>query len=188
MRVLCCFPEGISTRDQPLRSCQLVPKGLVVEQTTREDGFVRIWVRAASPTGICPSCGTISRRVHSLYLRRPSDLPLGGHRVSFHLTVRRFRCDAILCGRQVFAERFAEDVWLPRAAHWSDGAHHPPSGAGAWRASRRQLCAASDAAGQQRYISAGCPAQGSGCGVSCFRSSASTTSLAAQPSLRHDRC
>jgi hypothetical protein len=24
--------------------------------------------------------------------------------------------------------------------------------------------------------------------VSCFRSSASTTSLAAQPSLRHDRC
>lgn len=76
---MCCFPEEISTMDQPLRSCQLVPKGLVVEQTTREDGFVRIWVRAASPTGICPSCGTISRRVHSRYLCRPSDLPLAGH-------------------------------------------------------------------------------------------------------------
>ena len=101
--------------DQTLRSCQLVPKGLVVEQTTREDGFVRIWVRAVSPTGICPSCGTISRRVHSRYLRRPSDLPLAGHRVSFHLTVRRFRCDAVLCGRQVFAERFAEDVLGCRA-------------------------------------------------------------------------
>lgn len=96
--------------DQALRSCQLVPKGLVVEQTAREDGFIRIWVRAASPSGHCPSCGTISRRVHSRYLRRPSDLPLAGHKVSLHLTVRRFRCDAVLCGQQVFAERFADNV------------------------------------------------------------------------------
>ncbi len=96
--------------DQALRTCQLVPKGLVVTLTAREDGFVRIWVRAVSSTGICPSCGTISRHVHSRYLRRPSDLPVAGHRVSLHLTVRRFRCDAVLCGRQVFAERFANVV------------------------------------------------------------------------------
>jgi hypothetical protein len=101
--------------DQSLRPCQLVPKGLVVEQTTLEHGFVRIWVRAASSTGICPSCGTISRRVHSRYLRRPSDSPLSGHRVSFNLTVRRFRCDTVLCGQQVFAERFADDVLGCRA-------------------------------------------------------------------------
>jgi transposase len=101
--------------DQELRSSQLLPKGFVFERTTVDDGRVRIWVRSANPTGFCPSCGTISRRVHSRYLRRPSDLPLAGHQVSLHLTVRRFRCDAVLCGQQVFAERFAEDVLGCRA-------------------------------------------------------------------------
>lgn len=101
--------------DQRLRSSQLVPKGFVVDQMTRSVGRVRISVRSAQPTGLCPSCGTISRRVHSRYLRRPSDLPLAGHQVSLHLTVRRFRCDAVLCGQQVFAERFAEDVLGCRA-------------------------------------------------------------------------
>jgi transposase len=74
--------------DQRLRSSQLVPKGFVVDQMTRSVGRVRISVRSAQPTGLCPSCGTISRRVHSRYLRRPSDLPLAGHQVSLHLTVR----------------------------------------------------------------------------------------------------
>ena len=101
--------------DQAFRSSQLVPKGFVVERTTVDDGRIRIWVRSANLTSLCPSCGTISRRVHSRYLRRPSDLPLVGHRVSLHLTVCRFRCDAVLCGQQVFAERFAEDVLGCRA-------------------------------------------------------------------------
>jgi transposase len=101
--------------DQRLRSSQLVPKGFVVDQMTRSVGRVRISVRSAQPTGLCPSCGTVSRRVHSRYLRQPSDLPLAGHKVSLLVTVRRFRCDAVLCGRQVFAERFAEDALGCRA-------------------------------------------------------------------------
>jgi hypothetical protein len=28
---------------------------------------------------------------------------------------RRFRCDAVLCGRQIFAERFADDALAPWA-------------------------------------------------------------------------
>jgi transposase len=96
--------------DQILRSSQLVPKGLVVERTAVDDGHVRIWVRSANLAGLCPSCGAVSRRVHSRYLRRPSDLPLSGRCVSLILTVRRFRCDAVLCGQQVFAERFADDI------------------------------------------------------------------------------
>ena len=101
--------------DQTLQSSQLVPKGFVVEWTALDDDRVQIWVRAASSSGICPRCGTVSRRMHSRYLRRPSDLPLSGRLVSLHLTVRRFRCDAVLCSQQVFAERFADDVLGCRA-------------------------------------------------------------------------
>jgi transposase len=87
--------------DQRLRSSQLVPKGFVVDQMTRSVGRVQISVRSAQPTALCPSCRTISRRVHSRYLHQPSDLPLAGHKVSLLVTERCFQCDAVLCGRQV---------------------------------------------------------------------------------------
>lgn len=70
---------------QILRSSQLVPKGFAVERTALDDGHVRIWIRSVNPKGRCLSCGTISRRVHSRYLRRPSDLPSAGRPVSLHL-------------------------------------------------------------------------------------------------------
>jgi transposase len=41
------------------------------------------------------------------------DLPLSGRRVQLHVVARRFRCDAVLCGYQIFTERFAGDVLVP---------------------------------------------------------------------------
>lgn len=56
-----------------------------------------------------------SRRVHSYYRRRVSDLPLAGRNVQLLVIARRFRRDAVLCGRQIFTERLAEGVLAPSA-------------------------------------------------------------------------
>lgn len=100
---------------QTVRSCQLVPKGFVLERWLEAGDQLSLWVRSDRADARCPSCGAISRRVRSRYCRRPADLPLSGHRVQLHVTVRRFRCEAVLCRQQVFAERFAEDVLAPMA-------------------------------------------------------------------------
>jgi transposase len=69
-----------------------------------------IAVRASGSVGLCPSCRTVSRRVHSRYRRRVADLPLAGRIVELLVIARRHRCDAVLCGRQIFTERFANGV------------------------------------------------------------------------------
>jgi transposase len=42
--------------------------------------------------------------VHSHYRRRVTDLPLSGRIVQLVVVARRFRCDAVLCGRQIFTD------------------------------------------------------------------------------------
>nr|WP_247337165.1 transposase family protein [Bradyrhizobium sp. CW4] len=64
--------------------------------------------RLASGSFRCPSCGTVSRRAHSRYRRRVPDLPLSGRIVQLLVIARHFRCAAVLCGRQIFTEHFAE--------------------------------------------------------------------------------
>jgi transposase len=100
---------------QSLRPYSLVPSGFVVESAIHDADTTRITVRGSKDSGICPSCGTISGRVHSRYQRRVSDLPLSGRSVQLVVVARRFRCDAVLCGRQIFVERFAGDVLAPSA-------------------------------------------------------------------------
>jgi transposase len=107
--------EGISAMQQALRRSSLVPAGFVVESAFYEADKTVITVRASSGFGLCPSCGTVSRRVHSRYRRRATDLPLSGRIVQLMVIARRFRCDAVLCGRQIFTERFSEDVLAPSA-------------------------------------------------------------------------
>lgn len=53
----------------------------------------------------CPSCHHCSRRVHSRYVRRIADQPIGGRRVTVRLHVRRFRCGSPRCPRRTFAEQ-----------------------------------------------------------------------------------
>ncbi|MFD7079043.1 transposase family protein [Streptomyces sp. NPDC059918] len=45
----------------------------------------------------CPSCGVTALRVHSTYMRRMADRPLGRRRVLVRLRIRRFFCDNGLC-------------------------------------------------------------------------------------------
>src|SRR3974390_3424571 len=93
-----------------LRPFSLVPSGFVVVSSVHDATNTTITVRASNESVACPSCGTASRRVHSRYLRRVGDLPLAGRTVGLVGIGGRFRCDAVLCGRHIFVERFADDV------------------------------------------------------------------------------
>ena len=56
-----------------------------------------------------------------------TDLPLSGRIVQLLVIARRFRCDAVLCGRQIFTERFAEGALAPsarRTARLDSIVHH----------------------------------------------------------------
>jgi len=102
---------------QALRRSCLVPPGFAVESAVYEAERTVITVRPIKSFGLCPSCGAASRRVHSHYRPRVADLPLAGRSVQLVLVARRFRCDAVLCGRQIFTERFADvgiDDWAWR--------------------------------------------------------------------------
>jgi len=82
--------------------------------TTDGAGMV-ITVRAVSRANTCPGCGTRSERIHSRYRRHLADLPIAGRPVRLLVMARRFFCDAVLCGRRIFTERFDGDLLAPRA-------------------------------------------------------------------------
>ncbi len=113
---------------QALRASSFVPPGFVVDGASADGEAMMIAVRAPIDTGACPGCGTKSARVHSRYSRRLADLPMAGRPVRLVVMARRFYCDAILCGRRIFVERFPEDVLAPwarrtaRLENWSAGA------------------------------------------------------------------
>ncbi|MFK4529378.1 transposase [Bradyrhizobium japonicum] len=112
---------------QALHRSSLVPRGFVVESAYYEGDKAVIEIRASGSVGLCPLCGTVSRRVHSRYRRRVTDLPLSGRIVQLLVVARRFRCDAVLCGRQIFTERFDEGVPAPsarRTARLDSIVHH----------------------------------------------------------------
>jgi transposase len=112
---------------QALQRSSLVPRGFVVESAYYEGDKAVIAVRASASVGLCPSCGTVSRRIHSRYQRRVTDLPLSGRVVEQLVIARRFRCDAVLCGRQIFTERLADGILASsarRSARLDSVVHH----------------------------------------------------------------
>ena len=112
---------------QTIRSSSLVPSGFIVEhvETTADGALIK--VRAVSRASACPKCGASSERIHSRYVRRLADLPVAGLAVKLEVMARRFHCDAVLCGRRIFAERFNDDVlapWARRTARLEHILHH----------------------------------------------------------------
>jgi len=93
----------------------LIPAGLSVDDVVRDEGMITVSARAMTGEALCPLCQSASRRVHSRYVRRVSDLPCSGQAVHLDVLVRRFRCDAPHCTRRVFAERFDDALVLPRS-------------------------------------------------------------------------
>jgi transposase len=77
---------------------------LSIEQVAVDD-VVTVTLRSEVLMAVCPSCGHGTKRVHSRYQRKPSDLPVCGRPVRLVLEVRRFFCDQAGCPRKTFAER-----------------------------------------------------------------------------------
>lgn len=95
---------------QRFQRATLAPAGFAVEEVEVDGEKIGLRLRSNQPFGICPGCGRRSRRVQSRYVRRPADLPIGGRRVALTVLMRRFWCDAVLCGRRIFSEQFGGEV------------------------------------------------------------------------------
>src|ERR1700722_18378023 len=112
---------------QSVRATTLIPRGFLADDTVDVCDGTLIAIRPKSLASPCPACGGLSVLVHSRYTRRLSDLPMAGRRVQLVLRARRFHCDAVLCGRRIFTERFDKDVlapWARRTARLDHIVHH----------------------------------------------------------------
>ena len=110
-----------------LRPSSLVPAGFAVTSAASAGPVTIVEVRSTGASSRCPACGAASRRVHSRYRRRIVDLPMAGRSVELVATMRRFRCEAVLCERSIFTERFDDCVlapWGRRTARLDGLVHH----------------------------------------------------------------
>lgn len=87
---------------------------LTIESTEFLDGIVNIYARGSLYYGICPYCGTKSSKVHSLYIRHISDLPVFGNSTILHLRMRKFFCSNPACKFRTFAEQPGVEVFRYR--------------------------------------------------------------------------
>ena len=86
------------------RLLPLIPAGLTVVQVLPTPDTITIVASSDASTAACPSCGHLSRRVHSSYQRRLQDLPWQGRAVVIQVRARRFRCSDLACARRTSAE------------------------------------------------------------------------------------
>jgi transposase len=81
---------------------------LQVHSVVMRGAAVHISMSVATAGARCPRCHHVSCRVHSRYVRQPSDLAWGSLPVRLQLTVRRFHCDTPGCVRRIFAEQLPD--------------------------------------------------------------------------------
>jgi transposase len=126
--------------DQKLRPFRLVPSGFIVDHIALTGDYAILHVRAATDRAHCPACSAPSRQVQSRYIRHVADLPLGGRQMALSVTVRRFRCKTVSCGRQIFAGRFPEGTLATRARRTGrlDQIVHHRNAATLWRSMRHR--------------------------------------------------
>lgn len=67
-----------------------------------------IHARGKEKHAACLSCQQPSRRTHSVSVRAPADLHLGGQLVKLCLSVRRFYCHNSTCKKWTFTEQFPD--------------------------------------------------------------------------------
>ncbi|MFF0228206.1 ISL3 family transposase [Streptomyces sp. NPDC004629] len=79
--------------------------GVVIENAVVDGELVIVRARASAGRATCPTCGTMSGRVHSRYVRRLADTAVAGRPVVIELQVRRFRCRDRACRQATFVEQ-----------------------------------------------------------------------------------
>jgi hypothetical protein len=99
----------------------------VIESVSDSSDSIILTVRSEGGVAECPLCGARSRRIHSRYDRQVADLPCAGKQIRLRVITRRFVCEVPHCRRQIFAERFGDDVlptWSRRTARLESIVHH----------------------------------------------------------------
>jgi transposase len=81
------------------------PEDLDLIGIMRSGTMLVVELESRQRTPSCPSCGAVSRRVHSRYARHLRDLPCVGHALRLVVTVRRLRCETADCPKRFFTER-----------------------------------------------------------------------------------
>ncbi|WP_306280777.1 ISL3 family transposase [Mesorhizobium sp. Mes31] len=71
-------------------------------------------MEGAHPANLMGADALESRRLHSHYTRRLSDLPWHGRVIEIRLQARRFRCGSVQCPQRIFTERLP-DLVRPKA-------------------------------------------------------------------------
>lgn len=89
--------------------------GFNIQQVEDRKQTITIQAKSIRQSGACPTCQTISNRIHSYYSRSPQDLPIFDHSVRLMLTVKRFRCLNPACPRCTFVEPMPD--FIPGYAH-----------------------------------------------------------------------
>src|SRR5262245_44533192 len=83
---------------------------LKLEKIVQVSGAITLFVSSAQAIVNCPSCQTVTSKVHSRYERSAADLPWEGIPVCLRLRVRKFFCANSECQRRIFCERLPEIV------------------------------------------------------------------------------
>jgi transposase len=92
----------------------LIPRALRVMRVLPAADHVTIEASPCRCMAECPTCGSVSWRVHSNYLRTLRDLPSHGRAVMILVSARRFRCLNVACARKTFAERLEDALAYAR--------------------------------------------------------------------------
>jgi transposase len=86
------------------------PSCLRLTNILTDDTRITLDLTATRVAVPCPSCMTLSSRVHAFYMRTVADLPWAGVPIQLQLHVRRFVCIHPTCPRATFSEPLPEVV------------------------------------------------------------------------------
>ena len=67
---------------------------------------IHIQVKSKKKAQECPQCGRKTKKVHSRYMRRVQDLPIGDKKVYIEITSRKMICRNENCTQKRFAESY----------------------------------------------------------------------------------
>jgi transposase len=98
---------------------------LKLEKIVQMSGAITLFVGSVQTVVNCPSCQTVTSKVHSRYERAAADLPWEGIPVRLKLRVRKFFCHNSECNQRIFCEQLPEVV--DRYAHRTDRLGAPAS-------------------------------------------------------------
>jgi len=76
------------------------------ESHSIDGGIMRLYVHSTRKEAVCPYCGTVSDKVHSMYIRKFRDLPIQGNKAEIVIYNRKYFCPNEGCDHKTFAEAF----------------------------------------------------------------------------------